>query len=63
MMSLDLYWLLGDHTVTVSPDILSDRSEASRDFVPMEQVEQAFLQRFTELKRQLDAEMQKETVL
>ncbi|MGN1414312.1 MAG: hypothetical protein ACI4WY_08725 [Anaerovoracaceae bacterium] len=63
MMSLDLYWLLGDRTVTVSPDILSDRSEASRDFVPMKQVEQAFLQRFTELKRQLDAEMQKEIVL
>ena len=63
MMSLDLYWLLGDQSVIISSEILSDRSEASRDFVPMEQVEQAFLQRFTELKRKLDAEMQKEIVL
>lgn len=63
MMSLDLYWLLGDQSVIISSEILSDRSDASRDFVPMEQVEQEFLQRFTELKRQLDAEMQKEIVL
>ena len=63
MMSLDLYWLLGDQSVIISSEILSDCSELSRDFVPMEQVEQAFLQRFTELKRQLDAEMQKEIVL
>ena len=63
MMSVDLYWLLGDQSVIISSEILSDCSELSRDFVPMEQVEQAFLQRFTELKRQLDAEMQKEIVL
>lgn len=49
-MSLDLHCLLGEGN---SDGYLKLQSDVPRDFVPMEQVEQEFLQRFAKLTEQV----------